>query len=62
MIVKKHYIEFVKIFNKNKVNSLFGDMAIGKAIMRDNIITDFIDYLKSDNPNFDIDKFIKALL
>ena len=62
MLTKKDYIKIVGIFNKNKPINMIGDINIGKAIMRDNIITDFISYLKSDNPNFDVDKFNKALL
>lgn len=60
MLAKKYYIKFAKIFNIYKVNSMFDDIDIGKSVMWDYIINDFINLLIEDNPSFNVDKFNKA--
>lgn len=49
MLSKKHYIEIAKILNKHHNGNLVP------------LVYDFIDYLERDNPNFDKDKFLKAV-
>lgn len=58
MLPEKYYIEFAKIFNKNKVPK--GSRTWEGYNVRQSIIDDFSKYLRTDNVYFNEDKFIEA--
>lgn len=56
MITQKYYKDIAKIFNKCSDNrNLKGYLDI------DELINDFCNYFKKDNPKFDIERFKRAI-
>ena len=62
MLTKKDYIKIVGIFNKRKPFKTDSNIDDGRMYQQNELIEDFATWLKEDNPDFNIDKFNKALL
>ena len=60
MLTKRDHLRIVNIFNCRKTE-LFNKRERGKAEMKADLISDFVGWLKEDNPDFDEDKFIEAV-
>lgn len=61
MLTKKDYIKIVSIFNRRKPLKVECDIDSGRMLQHLDLIDDFINWLIEDNPDFNEDKFYKAL-
>ena len=61
MLTKKDYIIIVGIFSRRKPFKIECDIDRGRMLQHLDLIDSFRDWLTKDNPNFNDDKFLKAL-
>ena len=61
MLSKKDYIIIAGIFNRKKPFKIECDIDRGRMLQHLDLIDSFMDWLKVDNPDFNKDKFFKAL-
>jgi len=61
MLTKKNYIKIVGIFNNKKPHKIECDIDRGRILQHFDLFDAFVLWLREDNPNFNEDKFYKAL-
>lgn len=60
MLSKKHYIEIAKLLRNAKQCTRPYHHITASEIVGD-LVDDFTEYFAADNPNFNVDKFNKAV-
>jgi hypothetical protein len=62
MITKKDFIKFAEILNKTNGYTAGQALYYGKSLNMPLLMKLFIEWFKSENPNFNEDKFREAVL